>query len=95
MEAADYLRAAAALVFTLSLIGLIAWAVRRYAPNFPGMVNNQNSARLSILERRMLDSRHQLVLLKRDQTEHLLVVSTQGPPVVVESNIVSNGGKPS
>jgi flagellar protein FliO/FliZ len=93
VEATEYLRAAAALIFTLSLIGLIAWAVRRFAPGLTNMAANPANARLAILERRMLDARHQLVLLRRDQAEHLVLLSAQGAPVVVESNIPQPEGK--
>lgn len=87
MESADYLRAVLALLFTLSLIGLVAFAIRKLGPGLPGLMNNPANPRLVLLERKMIDARHQLLLLKRDNTEHLVLLSTQGPPVVVESGI--------
>jgi flagellar protein FliO/FliZ len=87
MESTDYLRAVLALLFTLSLIGLVAYAVRKFGPGLPGMAGNPANPRLVLLERKVLDARHQLLLFKRDQTEHLVILSTQGPAVVIESQI--------
>ncbi len=83
----DYLRAVLALLFTLSLIGLVAWAVRKLSPGLQGMTGSPANSRLVLLERKILDHKHQLVLFRRDTTEHLVLLSTQGPPVVVEAGV--------
>lgn len=87
MEAADYLRAALAFAFTLSLIGLVAWLVGRYGRALPGLLPEGKGQRLSVLERRLIDGRHQLVLLRRDGREHLVILSGHARPVVVERDI--------
>ncbi len=92
MESADLLRALAALLFTLCLIGLVAWAVRKVSPGLPGMIGTPANPRLTLVERKIIDHRHQLVLLRRDQTEHLVLLSAQAGPVVVESGIQGAGG---
>jgi flagellar protein FliO/FliZ len=91
MDADVLLRFFMALVFTLSLIGLLYWLVRRFAPSrllTPGGSGN----RLQVLEVRTVDSRRRLVLVRRDKVEHLLLLGAQGD-LVVESPIpVAAGG---
>lgn len=93
MDTPDYLRAFFALAFTLSLMGLCAWVLARYGRNLPLMLNKVSpTSRLSVIESRMIDARHRLVLVRRDNTEHLLLLASHAAPVVVESN---TGDKPS
>lgn len=73
-----------ALLFVLALIGLFAWAARRF-----GLTGRLGPAlgktrRLQILEVQPLDPKTRLVLLKRDDTEHLVLVGPAGG-LVVES----------
>jgi flagellar protein FliO/FliZ len=91
MDVDVILRFFMALIFTLSLIGLLYWLVRRYAPSRiltpPGKRN-----RLQVLEVRTLDSRRRLVLIRRDKTEHLLLLGTQGDLVIEREIKTPNGG---
>ncbi len=86
MDVEGYLRFVFALVFVLALIGMLAWAARRFGlaqttARLPGQPR-----RLQIVEAIALDSRRRLVLVRRDDTEHLLL--TGGPnDVTVESGI--------
>ena len=85
MDGDVLLRFFMALVFTLSLIGLLYWLVRRYAPSrllTPGGTSN----RLQVLEVRALDARRRLVLVRRDTVEHLLLLGGQGD-LVIEDRI--------
>ncbi|MDX6807492.1 flagellar biosynthetic protein FliO, partial [Terrihabitans sp. PJ23] len=73
----------------LGLIALTAWAVRRLAGRrLP--VANQGRARqprLGVLDAFAIDARRRLVLIRRDNVEHLIMIG--GPnDLVVESNIV-------
>ena len=43
--------------------------------------------RLKVEEVAMVDGRHKLVLVKRDEAEHLVMLSTHHGPVVVEPSI--------
>lgn len=89
MEADVYLRFFLALIFTLSLIGLLYWLVRRYAPSRLIMPVGPGN-RLRVIEVRAIDARRRLVLVRRDSVEHLLLLGLQGE-VVVESGIQSPG----
>jgi flagellar protein FliO/FliZ len=85
MDGDVLLRFFMALVFTLSLIGLLYWLVRRYAPSrllTPAGTGN----RLQVLEVRTLDARRRLVLIRRDTVEHLLLLGAQGD-LVIEDDI--------
>lgn len=87
MEATELLRLVFALVFTLALLGGFAWLLHRFSAKLPLLARNNPQARLGVIEWRPLDGRHQLFLIRRDQTEHLLVVSAQGGAQVIESGI--------
>ncbi|WP_414716865.1 flagellar biosynthetic protein FliO [Tardiphaga sp. 37S4] len=77
-----------AFVVVLALIGLTAWLVRRFAGNRLG--NNTSRGRLprlAVIDAAAVDGRRRLVLVRRDNVEHLLMIG--GPSdIVVEPNIV-------
>lgn len=93
MEAEQILRLVVALVFTLSLLGLCAWLFARFGRNLPMLTRNNPSNRLGILEWKPIDARHHLVLIRRDNTEHLVLLSSSGTSQVIEANI--KNGPPS
>lgn len=76
------IRLAAALGAVLGLVLLAAWAMRRFG--LAGLAQPKPGAkrRLSVVEARTLDARRQLVLVRRDGVEHLLVLSAAGETVV-------------
>jgi len=77
-----------AFIAVLALIGLAAWVVRRYANNRLG-TNTQRGRmpRLAVIDAAAVDGRRRLVLVRRDNVEHLLMIG--GPSdIVVEPNIV-------
>ena len=77
-----------AFVAVLALIGLAAWLVRRFASNRLGANTNRGRMpRLAVIDAAAVDGRRRLVLVRRDNIEHLLMIG--GPTdIVVESNIV-------
>ena len=77
-----------AFVVVLALIGLAAWLVRRFAGNRLGAnANRGRMPRLAVIDAAAVDGRRRLVLVRRDNVEHLLMIG--GPSdIVVESNIV-------
>jgi len=85
-ETISGLRLLLALVFTLCLFGLVVWLMRYYGEKISSPAKNSNS-RLGVLETRMIDTRHRLVLVRRDDREHLLLLTNNAPPLVVESGI--------
>jgi len=76
MDPADYLRFIIALLFVLGLIGLLAWLVRRYRPG--GAFRPDGRRRLAVLETLPLDPRRRLVLVRRDDALHLLLLGEDG-----------------
>jgi flagellar protein FliO/FliZ len=77
-----------AFVAVLALIGLAAWLVRRFAGNRLGTNTNRGRMpRLAVIDAAAVDGRRRLVLVRRDNVEHLLMIG--GPTdIVVEPNIV-------
>ena len=77
-----------AFVAVLVLIGGVAWGVRRYATNRLGTNTNRGRMpRLAVIDAAAVDGRRRLVLVRRDNVEHLLMIG--GPSdIVVEPNIV-------
>jgi hypothetical protein len=77
-----------AFIVVLALIGVAAWLVRRFATSRLG-ANTQRGRmpRLSVIDAAAVDGRRRLVLVRRDNVEHLLMIG--GPTdIVVEPNIV-------
>ena len=77
-----------AFVAVLALIGVAAWLVRRFATNRLGANTNRGRMpRLAVIDASAVDGRRRLVLVRRDNVEHLIMIG--GPTdIVVESHIV-------
>jgi flagellar protein FliO/FliZ len=77
-----------AFVAVLALIGVVAWLIRRFAGNRLGAnTNRSRMPRLAVIDAAAVDGRRRLVLVRRDNIEHLLMIG--GPTdIVVEPNIV-------
>lgn len=82
MEFANYLRFFLALIFVLSLIGLLAWMGRRLGA-FPGIPKRQQGQRrLSTIESLALDGRRRMILVRRDNVEHLILLGATSETVI-------------
>jgi flagellar protein FliO/FliZ len=77
-----YLRFALALILVLGLIALLAWLLRRFGMG----VKMTKGRRLGIVEVQMLGPRHRMMLIRRDDVEHLVIVGP-GSETVVERGI--------
>jgi len=76
-----------AFLVVLALIGLTAWLVRRFGASRLGGNPRGRQPRLAVIDAASVDGRRRLVLIRRDNIEHLLMIG--GPTdVVVEQNIV-------
>jgi flagellar protein FliO/FliZ len=76
-----------AFLVVLALIGLTAWLVRRFGANRLGNTARGRQPRLAVIDAATVDGRRRLVLIRRDNIEHLLMIG--GPTdLVVEPNIV-------
>jgi flagellar protein FliO/FliZ len=92
MSLDTYFRFLLALVFVLALIGGCAWLAKRFGFGYgigKGKLGQRGrSARLGIVEIQSLDARRKLILVRRDDVEHLLLLGAGGE-TVVETNIRS------
>lgn len=71
----------------LAVIGAIAWALRRFGSGRLGATTRGRQPRLAVIDYATVDGRRRLILVRRDNVEHLLMIG--GPSdVVVEPNIV-------
>ena len=77
-----------AFLIVLGLIGATAWAVRRFgAGRLGGAGTRARQPRLAVVDHASVNSRRRLILVRRDNIEHLVLIG--GPTdVVVEANIV-------
>lgn len=73
-----YLRFALALILVLGLIALLAWLLRRFGMG----VKMTKGRRLGIVEAQMLGPRHRLMLIRRDDVEHLVIVGPASETVI-------------
>ena len=90
MEWLLLLKAVLSLALVLGLLLFTLWAIKYMQINgakcrFIKKLNE--TQRLQIIEMRRIDSRNSAVLLRRDNTEHLLIIGTNN--LLVESNISS------
>ena len=75
-------------VVVLALIVLIFWAIRRFGGASLGTAAvRSRQPRLAVIDAAAVDTRRRLVLIRRDNVEHLLMIG--GPTdIVVEQNII-------
>ena len=75
MNFLDLARAVFGLAFTLGLIGLAAWAARRYAPQLLAKLSAERGARrMQVVETLVLDPARRLVLVRIDEEERLILL---------------------
>lgn len=86
----DLLRACVALIFVLGLMWSLGYLIRRYGHRLglPTMPLTGPNRRLQVVEVLPIDARNKLILVRRDTTEHLILVgSTESE--VIEKNLTS------
>lgn len=81
MDLTDYLQFIAALVFVIALIGGFAIVARRLGLS-TRFATVRNAGRIGVVASVPLDARRRLVLLRRDDREHLVILSQAGETVV-------------
>lgn len=86
MEFDGYLKFVFALLFVLGLIGVLALLLRRFGPGAANIAIRRKGQdrRLQIVDIAALDARRRLVLVKRDDREHLLLLGTNSE-LLIES----------
>lgn len=95
----QYVRFILALLFVLGLIGLLAFLLRRFglgavrvSPAFRGKGRGA-ARRLAVVEVAIVDARHRLVLIRRDDTEHLVLLGPASD-LLIESGITPPKSSP-
>ena len=77
-----------AFIVVLALIGVCAWLVRRFGSGALKATGGRGrQPRLAVVDAATVDTRRRLLLVRRDNVEHLIMIG--GPTdVVIEANIV-------
>ena len=86
MEFSDYLRFILALVFVIGLIGLLAVLAKRFGFSPRVTRSARKDGRLSIVDVTNIDGKRKLLLIRRDDTEHLVLLGAT-TEVVIETGI--------
>lgn len=74
-----------ALLFVLSLIGLLSFLLKRYGGQ-RFLVSRPTNKRLKVADSLMLGPKHRLVLVEQDKKEHLILLGTD-QATLIESTI--------
>lgn len=90
MELAALARTLGSLAVILGLLAAALWVVRRYDIALPGRVGagTASGRRVAVIERLQLDAKRSVVLLRRDDREHLFVLLPERVEVI-ETDIAS------
>lgn len=79
-------------VVVLGLVAVVYWLVRRYSAAGLGRIGRGRVPRLAIIDAMSVDGRRKLVLVRRDNVEHLLLIG--GPSDVVVEQTVQRPRRP-
>ena len=85
MEMGLYFQSIVSLLFVIALIGGLAMLAKHFGFG-KGVPRLGKTKRLSIVEAINVDGRHRAVLLRRDDVEHLVMIS-QNSDILIETNI--------
>ncbi len=86
MEFSTYFQFLIALVFVLALIGILTWLVRRFGPTRHSFRPPGGRRRIEVVEMAPVDAKRRLLLVRRDGTEHLILLGAT-TDILVESGI--------
>ena len=84
MEYIDLLRYFGALLLVLAMVGGAGLLARRFG--VPGVTKATNIKRLAVVETLMVGPRQRLIIVRRDQVEHLVLSGPDGASII-ESGI--------
>jgi len=91
MEFIDVLRYFGALLLVLAMVGGAGLLARRFG--VPGVTKAAGVKRLAVVETLMLGPRQRLIILRRDDVEHLVLSGPDGASVI-ESGIPAKASMP-
>jgi flagellar protein FliO/FliZ len=84
LELADLSRAIIGLGVVLLLMAVVFWLLRRFGPQGAAM-RAGGGRRLGLVESLPIDPRTRLILVRQDEREHLLVVSSAGTASLIQT----------
>lgn len=90
MDLDQYIKFVMALLFVVLLIVAVAWVLRRLGLGGVAVTRAARQRRLGVVEVLALDAKRRLVLVRRDDREHLILLSATGD-LVVESAKTGGG----
>jgi len=82
MDSVDYTRFIFSFIFVIALIGLCGMLLKKYVGSEKFLSLRNSTGRLKIIEIRHIDSKRKLVLVKRDEVEHLLFINDTNQTVL-------------
>ena len=80
MDVLDFARYFAALLLVLGLIGAAGLATRKFG--LPGLAKPAAIRRIHIVETLMLSPRQKIAIIRRDDVEHLIMITPNGASVI-------------
>ena len=86
MEPGVIIKFAASFLFVMGLMGLMAWALKK-AGFAQSIKMSSGRRRLSVIESLPIDHRRRLLLVRRDDKEHLIMLGAASE-TVIETGIV-------
>jgi flagellar protein FliO/FliZ len=86
MEITEILRFVGALAFIIGLIAVCAFAAKRLGLATGGLTSMGGRKRLGVSEVKVIDAKHRLVLIRRDNKEHLILLGGDRD-LLIESGI--------
>ncbi len=88
MGAASFFYAIFSLLFVLSLIWLVSYALKRFVYDKGFAVPGLKPKRLSVEEIKMIDAKRRLVIVRKDNTEHFILLGANSD-LLIESKEVA------
>jgi flagellar protein FliO/FliZ len=82
MSADTYIQFLLALVVVLALIGVLAWLARKFGFGLVGGPVKRGKRRLAVVETAPVDAKRRLVLIRRDATEHLVLLGPNSETLI-------------
>ena len=85
MDLSVYIRFIVALIFVLSLIGLIYWCAQRFG--LRRLLGDKIAGgRIEIIETKRINTKFQLVLIRRDTATHLILLGADNGMLIETLN---------
>ncbi|PWC77747.1 flagellar biosynthetic protein FliO [Azospirillum sp. TSH64] len=82
MDLDQYIKFLMALVFVVALIMVVAWVMRRVGMAGGTVRGRARQRRLSVVEALPIDAKRRLILVRRDDREHLILLGANGDLLV-------------